>query len=397
MNKNVSLTLLFGAFFIFFITAESVFAEKVYRVKSSDNLNKIVKKHYAGSDLSRSQILAGILERNPKAFENGNINSLKRGQRLVLPEESTIQIISKDYAENVLAQPPKSQPFRSQRRVSQKKTRTQPKSTKVNNSRNLKSLKNKQNQQTKQIKQLKQEGAELKNRLEQLVAEKKERDDKLTALEDSLKNSIRSLKNNQKGSDLASKVVDEQVKQKTQQLREENVALQQQLQHSKNELTEKNSSTVKLQKRLDDLQEQKKEDDKNNHASQLSLKKPQITFNTGEGDSSQNMSMWSSFFWPLAGLLLLGLSLIIWWLLRTKRSSEDFNISDEFAATHLDDNQYIDDSYEEDPLEPSIKLDMAKAYIDSGDIHSAQGILKEVISMGSREQKRQAEALLAEL
>ncbi|MES9844456.1 MAG: FimV/HubP family polar landmark protein, partial [Candidatus Sedimenticola sp. 6PFRAG5] len=50
-----------------------------------------------------------------------------------------------------------------------------------------------------------------------------------------------------------------------------------------------------------------------------------------------------------------------------------------------------------DTDEVSTKLDLARAYIDMGDSEGAQGILEEVVSEGSDEQKQEAQQLLDQL
>ncbi len=372
----------------FVISATGVSAEEIYRVKPSDNLKRIVNRFYANSDLSKSQIYVGILERNPRAFKNGNINALMKGHRLVLPDESTIQFISKDYVEEILSG------------GSAKKQKIKNKATKRSGAKNnnkIKKLKKRQNQQTKQINDLKQEGNELKKRLEALIAEKNVRDTKLAKLEISLNNTIKDLKTKKDSSpdDLSNKI-DKLVKYKTEKLLNENEALQEQLKKSKSELAEKSNTTIALQRRFDDLRDHQEKKSK----AQLS-KSPQIIFPNSNKKSNnlENGSFWSKLPWSLVALGLLVLSLISWLFLR-KKKNDDFNISDEFADAGVNqardlNEQSIDKTFEEVPLESTIKLDMARAYIDSGDIVAAQEILQEVITNGNSDQIRQAEEILS--
>lgn len=373
----------------FALSTTGASAEETYRVKSSDNLKKIVNRFYADSDLSKSQIYVGILERNPRAFKNGNINALMKGRRLVLPDVSTIEFISKDYVEEILS-------GGSNKKQQTKKRITKTSGTKNNNK--IKKLKKKQNQQTKQINELKKEGSDLKKKLEALIAEKKDRDSKLAKLEISFNNTIKDLKLKKDSSPDLTNKIDKLVEYKTQNLVDDNETLQEQLKKSKSELAENNSTTMALQRRFDELQDHQKKKSNTDEPTQLSSKNPQITFSNQEPKSQDNDTLWSKFPWPLMVLGLLVLSLISWLFLR-KKNDEDFNISDEFAEARVNqarsiDKQTIDKTFKEVPLESTIKLDMARAYIDSGDIVAAQEILQEVVTYGSPDQIKQAEEIL---
>ncbi|MEE9327777.1 MAG: FimV/HubP family polar landmark protein [Cocleimonas sp.] len=390
MKKNIIQTLVFRVFIIVSVfSTVGVSAEETYRVKSSDNLKKIVNRFYADSDLSKSQIYVGILERNPSAFKNGNINALMKGRRLVLPDESTIQFISKDYVEEIL-----SGGLDKKKKRRNKVTNTS--GTKNNNK--IKKLKKKQNQQTKQITDLKKEGNDLKKRLETLILEKKDRDIKLAKLEISLNNTIKDLKTKKDSSPDLSNKIDKLVKYKTENLLNENEALQEQLKKSKSELAENNNSTMALQRRFNDLQDYQEEKSKaDSEPSLISSKNPQITFSNQETINQDNGTFWK-LPWFIIALGLLVLSLISWLFLK-KKKDDDFNISDEFADVRVKqvrslDEQSIDKTFEEVPLESTIKLDMARAYIDSGDIVAAQDILQEVVNNGSLDQIKQAEEIL---
>ena len=58
----------------------------------------------------------------------------------------------------------------------------------------------------------------------------------------------------------------------------------------------------------------------------------------------------------------------------------------------LDFDEFEEDFPELDAV--GTKLDLAKAYIDMGDMESASSILDEVIDEGDEEQKSQAQSLL---
>lgn len=64
-----------------------------YRTQSGDTMSKIAQQFRPG-DASVSQTMVAIQRANPRAFSNGNINQLKRGQVLSIPSESQIREVS---------------------------------------------------------------------------------------------------------------------------------------------------------------------------------------------------------------------------------------------------------------------------------------------------------------
>lgn len=104
MNKNSSLKCISGMLFVALINISSVSADTEYKVRSTDNLNRIVNRFYQGSYLTRSQILIGILAENPDAFNGGNINFLIRGKRLMLPDENNILGVTAEDANKIIAE-----------------------------------------------------------------------------------------------------------------------------------------------------------------------------------------------------------------------------------------------------------------------------------------------------
>ncbi len=71
---KITLSALVVFLVVFLLMIETLSAETRYRVKSSDNVNTIVEQYYPNSELSRGQLLVGILIKNPRAFKGGNIN-----------------------------------------------------------------------------------------------------------------------------------------------------------------------------------------------------------------------------------------------------------------------------------------------------------------------------------
>ena len=85
-----------------------------------------------------------------------------------------------------------------------------------------------------------------------------------------------------------------------------------------------------------------------------------------------------------------------------QETAQELDDSDELLAASDDELELFDSEDDFDDLEDDFpeldavgtKLDLAKAYIDMGDMESATSILNEVIDEGDEEQKSQAQTLL---
>ena len=103
MKLTKALPLSFIFLFVLVLTTQTVFA-KSYRIRSSDNINRIVDKFYANRTLSKQQVMLGLLSRNPRAFKGGNVNFLLRGRRIQLPKESEMSVVSDADAKAIISQ-----------------------------------------------------------------------------------------------------------------------------------------------------------------------------------------------------------------------------------------------------------------------------------------------------
>ena len=106
--------------------------------------------------------------------------------------------------------------------------------------------------------------------------------------------------------------------------------------------------------------------------------------------------------WLLPLLLILALLWLIWKMLRGNGKSKTARRVQQPATTaaFVDYSQPIDPAVEleqEPQLEVSIKLDVARAYIEGGDFPAAQDMLGEVISEGTEAQQQEAQQLLHEI
>ena len=353
---------------------EALSAETRYRVRSSDNVNTIIDRYYPNSGLSRGQLLIGILIENPRAFKGGNVNFLLRGRRLTLPNESDFQQISPEKASELLSEHARffrfglagdlPIPTLSEMRGT---------SEELNESNNILV---KQTNQTKQIDQLQQESNELKKQLEALLNEKTNRDLRLLELEKSLNQSLNTSK----------KLSESGTSAKALGLEKSNKLLQKKLNKTKSELAENSKSNIDLERKVESLKEVL--DEKNitgGKADQIIL------------EPSTNIL--SKLIWLLP-LLLLGL--FLFYIFGKKRQAQQVDnivkVNEagfiEPSGVTVEEFQENIDETEESSLETSVKLDVARAYIEADDTQSALDILTEIMEEGSDEQRQQAHDLL---
>jgi FimV-like protein len=72
--------------------------DKEYQVGSGDTLSVLARDSLPNKDVSVAQMMAAFLRENPGAFANGNINSLKAGYILRVPDESMAAQVSSEEA-----------------------------------------------------------------------------------------------------------------------------------------------------------------------------------------------------------------------------------------------------------------------------------------------------------
>lgn len=413
MKINRPLLSLISVLLIALFTTQVAFAEKSYRVRSSDNLERIVKKFYSNTKFPKGQIMVGILAKNPRAFRDGNINFLLRGKRLKLPSKSEIRRISYKDAKLLLAQhafffregvtggelllaPVVLKKSEVVEKNTDKKSPTESQDKTISS----------QQEQTKKISKLEQESEDLRKKLAQLFEEKEQRDQKLIELEDSLKNSI----NKQPAEENNPTDTISEVEDKNKKLEQTNAQLQQKLQESRSELAENTRSTITLEREINELQNKIQND--SNFSSEVETanqENSQVAFqdkNRGGTRPLENQqNSWGKLIWLLP-LLLLG----IWFLLkyfRENKGSDDDNIDYAGQIAAVETSDFLEQSshtetdteinYEEESLEASIKLDVSRAYVEAGDTESALNILREVMEEGSEVQRKEAQEILASL
>jgi pilus assembly protein FimV len=72
-----------------------------YKVKAGDTLNKIASS-YKQESVSLDQLLVGLYNANPQAFVGKNMNRLRKGEILTIPDASTLNAASKSEARSIV-------------------------------------------------------------------------------------------------------------------------------------------------------------------------------------------------------------------------------------------------------------------------------------------------------
>jgi FimV-like protein len=396
---------------VFVTTTLSVIADPIKNnVMSRGTLSGIVAKNYPNTKLSKAQIMVAILATNPTVFRGGNINFMMRNRKLSLPSEVVISAIPAENATTLLLQ--------HEYFYQQGKTGNLPVPTLINAGVDpdiVEKLKLQHSTQVERVEELSEESTRLQSLVQRLEAEKDKRDEDLQTLEgkiEELKELNQQKESEDEISSFGTKASSGEESLKEQRLREKNAALQQQLIESKSELVENNRTTISLERRVIELQEEKqnKFDKASNDQQTMSAKKenevtPVVDVNNRvspeESQSSeQDSSMWVWLLSLVAAVLLLG---FLFKRMSAKKHS-DLNLDEvddiDFSTPKMkvSESEHSDavlDFSEDESLEVGIKLDVARAYMEAADHQSADGILREVMKEGNERQQTEAKLLLA--
>jgi len=399
MKLNNPIWSIAGLLLSFFLTMNAA-AETSYRVKSYDTLSHVVARFYPSSRYSRAQIMVAILAKNPDAFKDGNINYLLRGKRLNLPNDEVISQTSKADARRLISQHERF--FRSG--ITGVGLTDSSLTQEVEREKTIEVVK----KQTQKISALEEERNKLRKRLDDLFQQKQKRDKELQELEKQI--TKYSSKENSKPLGTV-----EQIEKRNLKLKETNEILQKKLIESKSELAENELSTMTLERKLSNLREtidqSKNGADPSTAGSTASLTSPLSTSTQSAeiqkaSEGSTFAKLKDEYYWVLPLLLLVALLYFLWllwrWVFGRKKEKvvEDFDDSDKDYATLINDYDsidYLDSENIEDEasLEPSIKLDVARAYIEADDNESALNILEEILQEGSNDQKKEAEEIIS--
>ena len=416
--KNILKLFLSTSMAVIAISSTIVIADPLNETAiAKGTLSGIVSKNYPNTTLSKAQIMIAILAANPHAFRGGNINFMSRNQELSLPSEAMIASIPANNAAALLVQ--------HNRFYQRGKTGNLTPPTFIRTGEDpaaLEKLKTEYRAQTEHVEELAAESTKLQNLVQHLESEKSQRDEDLRLLEEK----IQLLKTSD------GKRLPEEESANEQRLKEKNAALQQQLVESKSELIENNRTTISLERRVIELQEQEQQQiatQKNNPvvtSSQVNdNKQTQASDNTTATDVvdipttdlngniiSPKENLLSGFhlsklLWLLPILAVLaGIGLLLKRFFGTKKYSE-LNLDEiddfDFRTPKMTDKErggaYGESSEPatEAPLEVSIKLDVARAYMEAEDNQSAYEMLNEVLQEGNKDQQAEAKLLLKRL
>jgi FimV-like protein len=478
------------------ITVTTLNADTRYRVKASDSLQRIVQEAYPNSALSKQQLMIAIFIRNPKAFRKGNINFLMRGQRLVLPSEENLEIVSHKDAKAILKQGTKAfqreilgnrgevltdfelsdlsredleilsgeQPEegfvdqqdtqgneqetqgepapeqaaepvvvarKSIRKKQQKRTRKESKAIKA-----LAKSRKKLSLAQKKLRKIENEREQLRAQLNKLKNEKKQADQKLLTLEEKLKQSKQQaqiqkaiqLANveikkqeaktqeaketaNDRGKTLPQDVIagdsqkrdsEETLKVRIENLKNTNAELQKKLQETPGGLAENRHENIGMSRKLDTLKQKSPTLNKptENHSVAEQIGSAQYSEKTlDSADMSTKGAVGTGMgklFWLFAVLAFFA---ALWFLLRRFLKTDQGGVSsaggEVYATPAFESTDDLDADYEEASLETSIKLDVARAYLEADDRKSAFEMLQEVIDEGDEQQQQEARDIMA--
>ena len=382
-------------------------------VKATGTLTAIVNKNYIDAGVSRNQIMVAILAANPHAFKGGNINYMLGGVNLRLPTPESIKNISEADAKNLL-----SQHYKFFRRG---KTGNLPAPTFITltSSDQVDALVKEKEKQSVKLDTLQDERSKLSDMVKKLEDEKATRDRELQELENRIQNlQASSASLGDTTADLKVKLANGELTgdgaKLLENLQDRNESLNAQLQSARSEMAESTRMEISLERRMGDVQEEntrmaealkeqglspaeilaKKE------ASDAASSTAANKTSTQSTPPSLDNGLMSKINWlwllPLLGILLI--AGILWKLLRGPKKESHRRTQRTPTPAYTDFNQAIDPATEieqEPPLEVSIKLDVARAYIEAGDYNAALEMLDEVMNDGNTQQQLEAQEILA--
>ena len=378
MIKNTLKTIILAA-----LLSQLAFAERTYRTRSSDNIDRIVRSLYSESHLPKSQIMVAILAKNPDAFKDGNINFLLRGKRLLLPDEDEITRISPDDARELLIQ----HNFFFREGVTGDELLLTPVYLEKKQKVDTRQLSSEKDQQTEKISRLEQERAALKQQLETLFEEKKERDQKLIELEASIQNSLSSARQ-------TTGTTNQALGQSTQEPSSTNLLTAQGDKVAKESAHEETTTSTATDSAKTPL-----ETSQNRAAPENSKVIASTVLNNQEAASSsvsQEVVISNKIKWLfLMVLLVLGWFLIRRWLAGRALREDNIDFSEQIkqaqSTNFLTEPAAQDDAVE---VDYELKYAVALSYIEAGDLVAAQPLLDEILAHGNRYQQSKVQQIL---
>jgi FimV-like protein len=392
-------------------------------VKAVGTLSAIVNKNYIDAGVSKNQIMVAILAANPSAFKGGNINNMLGGVDLRLPPVEMIKNISQRDANNLLKQHYAF--FR------QGKTGNLPPPTfiTITSPEKVQQLVEEKEEQSEKLDSLQNERERLNALVQRLEDEKAKRDRDLEALEDKIQ-SLQSSSNalGSSTADLKLKLANGELTGEgakvLEELQERNQSLNAQLQAARSEMAESTRMEISLERRIGDIQN---ENARMSDALKQQGIAPEVIkagapvesavtqtapvaapattapVATTQSNNSGFNTNWLYLLIPVIALFAIGwLAWLLFQRAKDKKQNQRRRQQAPVAASSLfvNDGRMIDPAAEveqEPPLEVSIKLDVARAYVEAGDLPSAHEMLNEVMDEGNTQQQLEAQKILEEI
>lgn len=356
--------LLFIIFLFVLVSPELALAqsqEASYRsVRNTDNLFRIAEEVRPNEDVSVQQTMLALLAENPEAFAENNINSLKNGHVLRVPAAENIQNIAEESAIQEVKR--QNQHWRKNKQ-SQSKPKAKPSKSSKSKFINLAQKKSAQAADSKadpvpqatEPHGLRQEMLGMIQQLQQNLDEVMKSDSQLQMAMNSRLNSLE-----QQNQTLRTQML---------QMDQKMASLDQQLQQF----------VVQYQKEQRGF-----------------VQKATAFFQSQYGKVGI-----ANLLAILGGVLGLFFLFFLVKRLRNARKKDQINKKAEQLQSQAHDPYAADtdDEYDFMNSEEGVvaKLDLARAYIDMGDMDSAQEALQQVLKQGNAVQKQEAQALLNQL
>jgi pilus assembly protein FimV len=380
-------------------------------VQSGETLWKIAKDWSEGSDMDVNKVMIAIQRENPQAFINNNINLLKQGAILRMPEAGDVNAISSSRANNEVSE--QSAEFRRRSAMTSAST---PLLTDQAISR--------------PSEEPEEEPEAPPDRLELVPPSERLADDSGSTQDQS-----RDEADAAPGSDEDVSVLREELARTEEELfnqQQQNEYLQERIR----ELEEKAGADDSLA--VDDAglagMEDRLRDERLAEETEAPAPEPEkaVPSVTTRPQAVQEKPWYASMTLWIIVLVVLAAAAVGW--LMSRRGSEETHVTvlgardepepapvgeaDKTAVMDVDDagEDEAEDEAEpdkeptvvvrrdedaevldEDSADPEIKLDLARAYIAMGDKEAARSILEEVIAHGSEEQQADAQAMMDKL
>lgn len=417
--RSVSLKPLAGslAFSLIAGLSSPAFADQVYGpVASKDTLGKIVNRFYVGPNRSTIQLMRDIVQKNPQAFINGDMNRLKLNALLTLPGDEWLvnepRFRTPDEQAAALA-------ISNSRRISDNVSKPATTDLAIEKMRSrLIFLEAERSSLIRQVAELERETERLEAVIKQLEINSRESDEQLRTLDLEISRLTKLLETKQ-GVPLASGEVMQlsALQERLEAVQNETLSLRRELSKANTEL----ANNAFLKQQADETINKLTQENRQLHHL-LQDTQPGVNY-FGEKSEAYQLSFFGGklqfpLWMAIVGGALLSIMLIALLATRRKNRPPEPDLRDVFndtvpaAPANYNDllsgnstpidpeinpeapEENVFKMFDEGSLEVELKLDMAQAYLEVSDFESARNILEEVMETGSEMQQRKAARLL---